>query len=287
MRRLPLRSIEAFAVAARTLNLARAAAEMSLTVPALSRRIGLLEAELGTKLFTRLPRGLGLTEAGAAYAARLAPAWDALHAATEAARAPRRNRPLKLSVMPSFAANWLVPRLARFSGEVEIETSPDCVDLAARPDLDCAIRLGCGPWAGLASQLILPVDAGPVASPGFQADHALREPHDLLRQRLIGTDHQPEFWTEWFAAAGLDFPKAGHRTFDNLHLVYEAAASGMGVALGLEPVVRPFLESGRLVRLFTAPLRLSRAFHLLRREGEEPCGGFGRFRDWLLAEAAA
>ena len=85
MRRLPLRSIEAFIVVARLLNLTRAAAEMGLTVPALSRRIGLLEQELGTALFRRLPRGLALTEAGAAYAASLAPAWAAMVSATEAA----------------------------------------------------------------------------------------------------------------------------------------------------------------------------------------------------------
>ena len=86
MRRLPLGSIEAFVVVARSGSLARAAQIMNLTVPALSRRIQQLEAYLGLTLFRRLPRGLGLTEAGAAYFSALAPAWDGVRSATEGAR---------------------------------------------------------------------------------------------------------------------------------------------------------------------------------------------------------
>src|SRR5690349_1016888 len=112
MRRIPLGPIEAFVVVARSQSLAKAAVAMRLTVPALSRRIHQLEADLGTPLFHRQPRGLRLTEAGEAYFASLAPAWEAIHGATEAAR--RRPNTLKLSIMPSFAANWLVPRLGRF-----------------------------------------------------------------------------------------------------------------------------------------------------------------------------
>ena len=74
MRRLPLGPIEAFVVVARSASLAQAAVTMGLTVPALSRRIQLLEAELGVRLFQRLPRGVRLTEPGATYFAALSPA---------------------------------------------------------------------------------------------------------------------------------------------------------------------------------------------------------------------
>lgn len=294
MRRLPFQAIEAFVVVARSLSLTQAAAGMALTVPAVSRRIQLLEQELGVKLFQRLPRGLRLTEAGAAYFQALLPAWDTIRAATEAARAPTGRRTLKVSVMPSFAANWLVPRLGRFQArhhgvEIELETSGELVDLRARPDLDCAIRLGKGPWVGLTSQGLLPVDAYAVAAPAFLAEHGpLRHPRDVLRHALIGSHHQPDFWREWFAAADVDAAGCRYRSFDNLQLVYEAAAAGMGIALGIGPVVRPYVQSGRLLRLFPTDLRLSRQFHLVRRQADDPGDGrFAAFRAWLLAEAGA
>ena len=155
---------------ARSGSLAQAASAMNLTVPALSRRIQQIEARLGVHLFQRLPRGVALTEAGAAYFAALAPAWNSIGDAAEAARRRGRPRTIKVTVMPTFAANWLVPRLGRFQGrhrglEVELHTSPDLVDLQARPDLDGALRLGRGPWPGLRCEPLLRVPAFPVASP--------------------------------------------------------------------------------------------------------------------------
>lgn len=289
---LPLRSVEAFVVVARRLNLARAAAEMGLTVPALSRRIAMLERHLGAILFRRLPRGLALTEHGAAYAADLAPAWEAILQATASAgrRAPRRR--IALTTIPTFAANWLVPRLGSFHArhpdiEVAIETVVDLVDLRARPDLDAAIRLGEGAWAGLAAEPLMPIDAVAVASPRYLAQHGpLAAPDDLRRHLLIDTSHRPEFWAEWLGAAAVDAACCRRRGYDNLQLVHEAAAAGHGIAIGLEPLLGPYLESGRLRHALPDRVRLSRGFHLVRREreggAEGPCAAF---RDWLLAEA--
>ncbi|HVY15655.1 MAG TPA: LysR substrate-binding domain-containing protein, partial [Rhodopila sp.] len=296
MQRLPLGPMEAFVAVARSGSLARAAVAMNLTVPALSRRVRLLEAHLGVRLFRRLPRGLGLTEAGQAYFAILGPAWDRMQAATEAVRDQGRRRTIRVTTMPTFAANWLMPRLVRFpsgrSGvEVELHTSADLEDLHARPDLDCAIRLGRGPWPGLTCEPLLPVHAFPVASPAF-ADTLgpSRTPADLSRQPLIETHHQPAFWREWFAAAqpaagtGPDAAPRGRHRFDNLQLVYEAAAAGMGIALGLDPAVRPYLDSGRLKRLLPDSVRLPRDFHLVRRrDGPADDRCFRLFRDWLHA----
>jgi LysR family transcriptional regulator, glycine cleavage system transcriptional activator len=294
MRRLPLGPIEAFVVVARTQSLTQAASAMNLTVPALSRRIQMLEQYLGVPLFRRLPRGLSLTEAGAVYFASLGPAWETIGRATEAVRQPVRRDTVRVSAMPIFAANWLMPRLYRFQQrhagiEVELETSPDLVDLQLRPDLDCAIRLGEGPWPGTTAEPLLPVRACPVVSPSmFGPDASPASPGDLLRHTLIETGHQPAFWQAWFAATGVDGTGARYRRFDNLQVVYEAAANGMGIALGLEPLVGSHLESGRLRQLFPAIVRLPQGFHLVRRQDEPaPNQSFTWFRDWLLAEAAS
>jgi len=286
MSQLPLRSVEAFVLVARLLSLQKAATVLGITVPAVSRRIQLLERHLGTRLFDRLPRGLALTPAGESYIADLGPAWDAVQAATTSARAPSQRNALKVTVIPTFAVNWLLPRLARRRPtgiEIEIETFPDVVDLSVRSDIDCAVRLGRGPWAGTSSQTVLPVEAYPVASPAFVAGNRLARPEDLGRHTLIGSNHQPDFWPEWFRLSGLASADGPYTSFDNLQLVYEAAANGLGIAIGLDPLVRPYLDNGRLVRLWPGSVRLSRSFHLVRRTRRAPDRRIDRFHDWLLS----
>jgi LysR family glycine cleavage system transcriptional activator len=288
MVQLPLRSIEALVVVAREGSLARAATALHITVPAMSRRIQILERYLGVRLLDRLPRGIALTAAGQTYIGELGPAWDKVQAATAAARAAPRRKALKVSVIPTFAANWLVPRLARLAGmEIDLETSPDIVELTERRDLDCAIRLGRGPWAGLVGQPVLPIEAYPVASPDFLAGNRLRAPTDLAQHILIGSSHQPDFWPEWFRLAGVGRPSGQYRSFDNLQLVYEGSAAGLGIAIGLDPLVRPYLQNGRLVRLWPGGVTLSRSFHLVRCAGPGADKRFEHFRKWLLSEAAS
>lgn len=276
---------------ARAGSLARAALRLNLTVPALSRRIQLLEAELDARLFARQPRGLALTDIGRDYFAALDPAWERMAEATERVRRGANRRAITVSVMPTFAANWLIPRLQSFQArhgriEIELETSAEIEDLAARPEIDCAIRLGQGPWPGLVCEGLLAVEAVPVASPHLLGKLGPgHDPRMLLEQRLIGTSHQLAFWREWFAGAGLDATPQRCLALDNLQVAYEAAAAGMGIALGLDPVVRPLLASGRLVPLQMPRVRLPRRFHLVHR-ADETKPGFALFRDWLLTETA-
>jgi LysR family glycine cleavage system transcriptional activator len=289
MSQLPLRSIEAFVLVARLVSLQKAATALGITVPAVSRRIQLMERHLGTRLFDRLPRGLALTAAGERYIADLGPAWDTVQAATASARALSRRDALKITVIPTFAVNWLLPRLAhrRPAGmDIEIETMPDIVDLSARTDIDCAIRLGRAPWPGTSSQTVLPVEAYPVASPAFVAAKRLRGPQDLIRHTLIGSNHQPDFWPEWFRLSGIAAAQDAYASFDNLQLVYEAAANGLGIAIGLDPLVRPYLDNGRLVRLWPGGVRLSRSFHLVRPTRRARDRRIDRFHDWLVSEAS-
>jgi LysR family glycine cleavage system transcriptional activator len=104
---------------------------------------------------------------------------------------------------------------------------------------------------------------------------------------LIGSNHQPDFWPEWFRLTGIPKGEAPCRSFDNLQLVYEGAAAGLGVAIGLDPLVQPYLKGGRLVRLGPDSATLSRSFHLVRRAARSSDRRFNSFRRWLVAESVA
>src|SRR5260221_8409245 len=107
----PLNALRAFESAARHLSFTRAADELNVTQAAISHQVKALEERLGVRLFRRLNRALELTKAGETYLPRVTAALDALAEATDIVRAPDDMRRLTVSVLPSFAAKWLMPRL--------------------------------------------------------------------------------------------------------------------------------------------------------------------------------
>ncbi|MCW5749393.1 MAG: LysR family transcriptional regulator, partial [Alphaproteobacteria bacterium] len=142
----PLGAIEAFAAAARARSFTEAARELNLTTSAVSRRIAALEAALGARLFHRFNRALRLTAAGEKYLAAIAPAIDTLHAAGAALRPVTRGARLTICALPSFAALWLLPRLADFGAthpaiDLRIATAPRAPE-AGRGDIDLAVAIG-------------------------------------------------------------------------------------------------------------------------------------------------
>jgi LysR family transcriptional regulator, glycine cleavage system transcriptional activator len=291
MRRLPLAAIEAFVLAAETLSITKAAAVLGLSVPATSRRVQALEAELGIRLFRRLHRALELTAAGAAYHARLAPAFAEIRTASETARRGRNAQVLRINLLQSFAASWLMPRLPRFHAahpaiRVELQTETAMLDLAARDDVDVAIRLGKGPWPGLAATRLMTPALFPVCTPALA--RCLRQPADLARFAWLGSSHLPHSWSEWTAAVGhAKLKPVRVQNFDNLQLLYEAALGDLGVALGIEPIVAPYLADGRLVAPFPERVRRSRAYWLVCRRTESNRPAIRAFRRWAVAEARA
>ncbi len=109
----------------------------------------------------------------------------------------------------------------------------------------------------------------------------------LAEQPLLGIRGQPELWPEWFRTAGLASPARIDQEFDNLHLLYRAAACGLGIALGVDVLVQPYLDDGQLVRPFNSRFRLSTSYYLVCRAADLSRRPVSTFRDWLLQEAAA
>lgn len=290
MSRLPLQPLQGFVLAARLRNLSRAAEALHLTVSALSHQIRALEERLGQRLFTRGPRGIALTADGQ----RLFEAVSEPFAAIERALQPHagsRDDVLTLSLLPSMAGSWLVPRLGDFLARhpqlvVNLQSSVALVDFERDRDIDAALRYGPGRWPGLQAVHLFDDWASPLASPEliarFGGELDLR---DLSRYPLL--DDRGSRWSDWFTAVGGTAPTRFVAVFDDSEALHRAAAAGMGVVMGRLSLARPLLDAGRLVEL--SPLRVKSEFahYLVYPPRSAEHRGLLAFRDWLLEQAAA
>jgi len=280
----PLGAIEAFAAAARTLSFTDAARELNLTASAVSRRVAQLEHTLDVALFHRITRGLRLTAAGETYLASIMPALEQLRAAGTALAPAARGGTVRLATLPSFAALWLFPRLAAFEAahsgiDLRVSTVARAPD-ATRDDIDLAVAIGTGAWRGWSNDRLMAMRCRPVCAPSLRK--SLRTPADLERHTLLGVSQPRGFWRRWCREAGLPpFPPRRTLRFDGLHLLYEAAASGLGVALAFDDLVAPYLADGRLIEPFDHSFVPDQAYHLLARPGERR-RAVRVVRDWLL-----
>ena len=238
----PLNALRAFEAAARHLSISRAAGELNVTPAAISHQIRLLEDHIGLPVFMRNGRGLSLTDAGAAGLrdlregfARLAAAMDAIDLLGEAGV-------LSVSVAPSFAAKWLLPRLDSFQTchpeiDVHVSASMQLVDFA-RDGVDLAIRYGAGGYSDLVVDKLLAEKVIPVCSPELlRSGELLDLISDLVGVTLLhddSPDNDPSCpnWEMWLRAAGVThIDTARGPRFNQSSLVIEAAVLGRGVAL--------------------------------------------------------
>ena len=288
MSRLPLHALGGFAAAARSGNLTRAAESQHLTVSALSHQIRGLEQRLGQRLFDRGPRGVKLTAEGERLLARVGPHLDAL---ADAVRPPAaaRDDVLTISVLPSLASAWLVPRLGAFLAahpqlQVNLLSSERLVDFARDPGVDAALRMGPGTWPGVTAEHLLDETLAPVASPSLIERHGLPTDDTLYRWPLLG-ESDAVHWDAWFARHGGSAPARFVASFDDLESLHRAAVAGMGVALARMVRSRSLVESGHLVVLSEQRLPSDFAHYLVYPPRSAKHRGLLAFREWLLEQA--
>src|SRR4051812_46558215 len=179
-RRLPpLAALRPFEAAARLESFTRAADELHLTHGAVSHQVRALEAHLGVPLFARHGKRVALTIAGKGFAERVRAALGEIAQAADALRVRRDDR-LSVSVLPSFASRWLMPRLIRFMDanpelEVNVTATTALADFAA-DEIDVAIRFGGGPWPPLVCEQFLDDEYFPVTSPRFNKGKLPKKP---------------------------------------------------------------------------------------------------------------
>ena len=289
----PLNALRAFEAAARRLSFTKAADELAVTPGAISQQVKLLEETTGVPLFHRNARGLTLTEAGLASLPSLRDGFDRLDAAVRLMNLERKAGRLAVSVAPSFASKWLVPRLDRFQSkhpeiEVYIHAGMELVDFSV-DDVDVAIRYGQGHYADLVVEKLMEERIVPVCAPGLlTGDNPLKKLEDLSGHTLLhddGTDHEIATWPMWLKAAGVDVDGTRGPRFNQSSLVIEAAVAGRGVALAKYALVEADLEAARLVIPFDLTSPTDFAYWVAHPSAKSALPEVKAFKAWIAEEA--
>lgn len=292
-KRIPLKAVQAFEAAARLASFALAAEELFVTPSAISQQIKLLEEKFGVRLFHRVHRAVVLTDAGRRFAEEVSAAFSRIETATRELGRIEKSDILTVHSTPSFATQWLMPRLARFSAlypdiDVRLNASyPAAVDLL-KGAADIDIRYGMGKLLP-AGTMVLPFPPEtivPLCAPAL-ADglNPIRSPEDLRHHMLIHSEVCFISWQDWMRQhrkVKLDISR-GPR-FDRSFMAISAAVDGIGVCLESLLLVQRELETGRLI----APLGLEGpqvqgyTFNILKSQAELP--KIRNFQDWLFDE---
>ncbi|QDM17661.1 LysR family transcriptional regulator [Tardiphaga sp. vice352] len=282
----PLNPLHVFDVAARLLSFTRAAAELRVTQPAISRQINTLESFLGVRLFERDRQGLRLTSEGEQFQRQIAPAFAIIANATAGLMTTGRAEPLKIRVYTTFAAKWLIQRLPSFYvayPHIKLNISNVVAPIDFEKDkVDLAIQFGAGHWPNVECELLFKDLIQPMCSPKLLKSHRMVEPDDLRRVQLLHSHYRRADWPDWLMAvnrpdlltdAGISFPSSV--------LTYHAAVEGVGVAMGQLYLLRNEINDGSLIPLFNAPFERQLA-HYVAWPKHRPLGRKARsFMHWL------
>lgn len=278
----PIQCLLTFEALARLRSVTQTAEELCVTPSAVSHRVRQLEQMLGSRLFGRAD--FSLTSEGSAYLAHVREGLGALQRFPGSTSVPGRRR-LKLAVTPTFARCILIPRLSQFTEaypeiDIALHVSIPLLDVVAE-DADLIVRFGPGHYADMEHMEIARDVLTPLASPAFIRAHGpFEQPSDLEGLPLLRSPLEP--WRNWFDAAGLDWPEPAEGSqFNDIGLLCDAAAAGMGIAPVRLKLGAPWLDSGTLVRLFPLDVPSPHAHYLCWHTGTMDRWECAAFAQWL------
>lgn len=301
----PLNALRAFEAVARHLSLTKAAAELHVTPAAISHQIRLLEELTGRPLLVRKPRGIELTDSAREALSHLSAGFERLAEAMRVLRAAPAESTLTVSVAPSFATCWLMPRLHRFLNQrpgIDVRVTARTRQSTAvggqsqreaevwLADADVAVLLSDGRFPGFHVEALFGLSVTPLASPALlgtrkQAPAALRGQmliHDDIGRAYDGHD----FWDLWLEAAGMarvrGLKHGAH--FSHTVLALEAAVEGLGVVATLPELAMPQLESGRLVAPFELQVALPYGYFAIATKERLNRAPVRDFIEWLATQ---
>jgi len=284
----PLAALRAFYAFAETGNVVRAGEALNVTHAAISQHLRALERHMGVALLDRSGRALALTDEGEQLARALTLGFGAISTAVQDLTGRDAARPLHISATPSFAANWLMPRLSDFRMahpgiDLMIDPSAAVVDLAPG-GIDVALRYGKGGWIGLENELLMETPIVVVGAPGLLGDRDIRDPGDLADLpwlEELGTSEA----SNWLRGKGVSRGLVSNRVQVPGNLVLDGARNGQGLAVSTLLSVQGDVAAGRLRVLFQEP-EDGTGYHIVTRPGVlRPAAR--QFIGWLRRAAQA
>jgi LysR family glycine cleavage system transcriptional activator len=278
----PIQCLLTFEALARLRSVTQTGEELNVTPSAVSHRVKQLEQILGTKLFGRAD--FSLTTEGSEYLAHVREGLGILQRFPGGQVTPGKRK-LKLAVTPTFARSILMPRLRQFTEaypeiDLTLQVSIPLLDVVAE-DADLTVRFGTGRYADVEHICLLKDEVTPLASPAYIRENGPFESvEDLQRAALLRSPLEP--WRTWFAAHELDWPEPfDGSSFNDIGLMCDAAAQGLGVALVRLKLGAPWIENGSLERLFQRSIPSPHAHYLCWQAGAMERWECSAFAEWL------
>lgn len=249
----PLTALRAFAALAETRSVSRAGAMLNVSHAAVSQQMRALEAHLGLRLLRREGRGIALTPEGMQLAEAVTGGFAQIARAVEALTGAEADRPLHVTTTPTFAAGWLMPRIAGFRAkhpdiDLMLNPSPDLVD-PAPGSIDLAIRFGRGDWPGMDCDMLLRTHLVVVAARSLIGERQITDPAELLEFPWV-QEYGTNETTTWLLEHGVRSGRVRSLTQVPGHLVVEGLRSGQGVVATTRKFIEDDIAAGHVRVLF-------------------------------------
>lgn len=281
----PLSALRAFAAFAETRNVVAAGDALGVSHAAISQQLRTLEAHLDLPLLDRSGRSLAMTPAGEQLATALQSGFAGIIDVVEHLTGAQEGRPLHISVTPTFAASWLMPRLPGFRAlhpnvDIMIDPSAQLVTFDSG-GIDVALRYGDGSWPGTETSLLLSSPMVVVAAPSLVGEEDFADIAELSRfpwLEELGTSEA----TAWHRRFGVPRAKLGMMQVPG-NLLLDGARDGQGVAVTVQAFVERDIAAGRL-RLLHVEERPGAGYHIVTRVGVQR-QWTKAFVGWLRREA--
>ena len=264
-----LTALRAFEAAARLSSFSQAGRELNVTHAAVAQQVRALEEHLGRELVYRAGRGLALTAEGGKLAQALGEGFRIVAAALAELRAAEPGAPLRVTMTPAFATQWLIPRLRAFWSahpDVPLSLHPEkrVVDLR-REGIDLGIRFGNGQWPGVETEFLTSARYVVVAAPSLLAGR-----RDLGKSEISALPWviEPD-WPEalaWLKSYGLNPDRMNITYIPTEELALSAAREGIGLHVEAEALVQQDIDNGDLIEVGRLEDQ-SLAYYLVTRPG--------------------
>ena len=237
--------VQAFLAVAEAGSLSAAARRLGTSQPTLGRQIKAVEAKLGLDLFRRHPKGLELTNAGAALVAparamREAMREIALYAAGQEAALAGTVRITASEMVSHHVLPPILARIRQQAPDVEVELAPsDLSENLLYREADIAVRMYRPEQLDVVARYLGEIELGLFASKADAARHGLPQgPEEILGHDMVGYDRS-ELIVRGMREAGLKVSRESFKTrCDSQTTYWELVRAGCGIGFGHAMVAR-------------------------------------------------